>query len=398
MKKIRLTRKAIEGIHNPEHGQVLYRDAVLPGFGLRVGAKSKVFFVEGQVNYRTRRVTIGRADVLGVDDARRMAMETLAEMIRGIDVTAERRKAAADNITLENAFEEFFEARRSLTENSVATYSRSLHLYLRDWKQRPLAEITKQDVLSRHRRIADASGGVTANNVMRHLRSVYNHATATYEELPRNPVEVLSKARAWHPERRRQTLVTVSQLPEWWAAVEAEPALSRDLLILVLFTGMRRNEVVGLRWRDIDLKGKTIHVDRTKNGDPLDLPLSEFLANLLRERKLRCGSSEWVFPGKGASGHIVETKTITARVSERSGVKFTMHDLRRTFITIAESIDIPHYALKRLINHRTSHDVTGGYIVIDVERLREPVERVANRILMLKLSKPWEVTRNEQTQ
>lgn len=60
-----------------------------------------------------------------------------------------------------------------------------------------------------------------------------------------------------------------------------------------------------------------------------------------------------------------------------------MHDLRRTFISIAESLDIPAYALKRLLNHRADTDVTGGYIVIGVERLRLPVERIAARILEL---------------
>ena len=80
---------------------------------------------------------------------------------------------------------------------------------------------------------------------------------------------------------------------------------------------------------------------------------------------------------------MVETKKFYARVTKASGIRFTLHDLRRTFVTIAESLDIPHYALKRLLNHRTDSDVTGGYIVIDVERLRAPVERVAQRILEL---------------
>ena len=63
---LRLTRRAIDEIPFTQKGQVLFRDAILPGFGLRVGTQSKVFFAEGQVNRRTRRVTIGRADVLGV--------------------------------------------------------------------------------------------------------------------------------------------------------------------------------------------------------------------------------------------------------------------------------------------------------------------------------------------
>lgn len=68
-------------------------------------------------------------------------------------------------------------------------------------------------------------------------------------------------------------------------------------------------------------------------------------------------------------------------VAEASGVRFTPHDLRRTFITIAEGLDIPAYALKRLLNHKSGADVTGGYLVIDTERLRDPMERITGFIL-----------------
>lgn len=160
-----------------------------------------------------------------------------------------------------------------------------------------------------------------------------------------------------------------------------EPEYSRDFLLIALFTGMRRNEIASLRWEHIDLRERALHIPRTKNGDPLDLPLSDFLVGLLRERQGQAGTSPWVFPSTGRKGHIVETKKFTARVTERSGVTFTLHDLRRTFITIAESLDIPHYALKRLLNHRLSGDVTAGYIVSDMERLRGPVSLVAAKVL-----------------
>ncbi len=75
------------------------------------------------------------------------------------------------------------------------------------------------------------------------------------------------------------------------------------------------------------------------------------------------------------------------KTTAASGVTFTLHDLRRTYITIAESLDIPHYALKRLLSHRSSADVTGGYIIINVDRLRGPVELISERILEMKESK-----------
>jgi integrase len=165
--------------------------------------------------------------------------------------------------------------------------------------------------------------------------------------------------------------------------VQQEDEQVRDFLLVALFTGMRRSEVARLRWEFIDLEGRSLTVPTTKNGDPLELPLSKFLHDMLTTRREANPKGEWVFPGRGKSGHLVESKKFYARVTKTSGIRFTLHDLRRTFITIAESLDIPHYALKRLLNHRADSDVTGGYIVIDVERLRGPVERVANRILEL---------------
>lgn len=78
--------------------------------------------------------------------------------------------------------------------------------------------------------------------------------------------------------------------------------------------------------------------------------------------------------------HLVEPKTAVARVVALSGISFTPHDLRRTFITIAEGLDIPAYALKRLLNHKQAGDVTAGYIIPNTERLREPMQRITDFI------------------
>ncbi|USQ15139.1 integrase [Legionella lytica] len=68
-------------------------------------------------------------------------------------------------------------------------------------------------------------------------------------------------------------------------------------------------------------------------------------------------------------------------ITKASGVRFTVHDLRRTFITIAESLDISAYALKRLMTHKMSNDVTAGYIITDVERLRKPMQLINDYFL-----------------
>ena len=71
---VRLTRRNIESLPFTLAGQILYRDEELTGFGLRVGSRSKVFFVEGQVARRTVRVTIGKFGPLSPEVARKLAL------------------------------------------------------------------------------------------------------------------------------------------------------------------------------------------------------------------------------------------------------------------------------------------------------------------------------------
>ncbi len=78
---------------------------------------------------------------------------------------------------------------------------------------------------------------------------------------------------------------------------------------------------------------------------------------------------------------MVEPRKQMAKVIQESGVHFTVHDLRRTFITVAESLDISAYALKRLLNHKMNNDVTAGYIIKDAERLREPMQKISDYLL-----------------
>ena len=63
-----------------------------------------------------------------------------------------------------------------------------------------------------------------------------------------------------------------------------------------------------------------------------------------------------------------------------SNVTVTPHDLRRTYATVAESSDISPLALKALVNHSLDDDVTSGYVIMAVEQLREPAQRVANKL------------------
>ena len=161
----------------------------------------------------------------------------------------------------------------------------------------------------------------------------------------------------------------------------------RDYLLPLLFTGLRRNEASQLTWGNVDFLEKTLIVEDTKNHQDHILPLSDFLFDLLLRRKYEA-VNEYVFPGANGIGYVIEPRKQMNKVIEESGVSFTLHDLRRTFITIAESLDISHYALKRLLNHKMSNDITAGYIITSPERLRIPMQKVTDHLLKCMGVKP----------
>lgn len=144
---------------------------------------------------------------------------------------------------------------------------------------------------------------------------------------------------------------------------------------------MRRREATALTWNRVDFKDRTFTVIETKNYSDHTLPLTDFLYDMLAKRKANA-VNEYVFPNEYGTGMLNDPKKQIHNVVQESGVSFTLHDLRRTFITIAESLDISAYSLKRLLNHKMTNDVTAGYIITDVERLRLPMQKITNFILI----------------
>jgi integrase len=229
---------------------------------------------------------------------------------------------------------------------------------------------------------------------MRVLRAIFNFAMYEYHTgdgqpiITVNPVKYLSHTRAWYRVDRKQTVIKAHQLADWYQGVMKlveqdnyrNALLWHDYFLLLLFTGMRKMEAASLRWGDVDLKSKTITLQDTKNHEVHTLPMPEFVYELM-ERRSRQKISQYVFPAESKTGYIYEPKKAVYKVVALSGVQFTLHDLRRTFATVADSLDLPAYALKRLLNHKMNHDVTAGYIMKDVERLRKPMQKISNFLI-----------------
>jgi len=392
---ILFNKRVIDVLPNAASGtRVYYADERIPALRLTVtdqGTKSWV--VQKRIEGRVSRITLGRYPDLTPENARRRAEQVVGQIAEGRNPQTEKREARASRLTLQDAFDEMLRM-RALKPKTQAVYRQVILGTLGDWLPRPLKSITKDMVAERHAKLSLASA-TYGDSAMRTFRSIWNFAAAGYEDangeslLGPNPVDRLSKTKAWHRAKRRDTYIREQDLPAWFAAVQSlrsdelgtTARTVGDYLALLILTGLRRSEGIGLRWEHIDLSARTLRVIDTKNHDDHLLPLSDFLVDLLQARSLRHKQSPFVFPGNTADKPLQEPRVQIARVVHQSGVAFTLHDLRRTFSTIAESLDLSHYALKRLLNHRMTGDVTAGYIGKNVERLRDPMQRITDYIL-----------------
>jgi integrase len=390
-----LTSKLLDSYTSFSGKRFTIKDEKLKGLIVRISIESISFAIRKKKNGKDYFVNIGRYPQTTISQARERGLQALSLIDQGINPN---EKNQVNEITLVKVFKDYIESRGSnLKEGTVKGYKSSLNKYLADWANKPLSSITRNMVEERHRLISKTSP-TRANAVMRQLRAYFNYAIGKYEDsfdkpiFADNPVKRLTHVKAWNREQRRQTVIKSYDLKKWFDAVIALPEHSsniktpnsseicRDLFLFILFTGLRRREASTLRWEDIDFKDHSFSIENTKNHRTHALPLTPFLEEILERRK---SDSPYVFHGVTEDKPINDPKKQLAKVKELSGLNINMHDLRRTFITIAESLDINHYALKRLINHKDDRDVTGGYIVTQVERLREPMNKITNRILEL---------------
>jgi integrase len=245
-------------------------------------------------------------------------------------------------------------------------------------------------VEDKHRAIAASiskggasNGEVTANVAMRIFRALYSFAADRSDDMPPNPVRRLK--RQWYKETRRERIVPEERMTEFYNAVCAlENLVQRDYLVMLMFTGMRRSECASLRWDDVNLDKRSFRVqgDKTKNGVRLELPMSDVVHDMLVARRaLGIAGGGFVFPSRG--GCIASTAEPLKAIYKATGIQISAHDLRRGFITIAESTNISPTALKALVNHSLGSDVTEGYVMMRLKRLEEPVQLVADRIKAL---------------
>lgn len=426
MRTFRFTKAALLELESPEQGKrAEYADSLINGLRVRVTANgSKSFCVVRKRDGKFFRVTLGKFPDLTVDLAREMAARTLGEVATTRSNPNDQRRDDRNRlITLADALSEYIKSRaQRIKQTTIDQYEGILTNFSGDWLKMPLASIDRERVETRHKAITDGGvwfgdkpqrAGVAAGSKAqadlwaRVLRAVYRYSHDHYRDvdgnrlLPDPPTMVLSTKRKWHGTTRKTSRIRNNELSRWLSAVDAvrQHSISVrddfgvsvcDALDVALFTGLRRAEVFGLEWGRVNMSGRYFWIDETKNGDPLELPITNTLYVIFERRKAeRADEVPYVFPA-AKGGVITDPRRVIDQISQAtaqngvdSPIAFTCHDARRTFGSVAELVGVGSYILKRLMNHKTmrSADVTQGYLHFSADELQEPAERIERAIL-----------------
>ena len=383
-KPIVFTRASVASAPTPRGGsRNEYRDSTEPGLYLYVtAADTRTFFLYKKVKGQSSpyRKKIGRFPEITVSQAKRKAQELKAKIALGqLEVVA---PISREEPTLAELGQKFFDVRQ-LRPKTVEIYRQGLEK-LKAWEDWRIGAITKERIIGKHRQIAGTSGDSMADSTMRTLRALFEFYREQQDATFENPVKTLTANKLWKTgaKTRRKRHIPLRELSKWIGFFNRlEHETWRDYILFVLATGLRKEEVACLKWETVFLQERKFYIpgEETKNGGEFWLPLNSITEEILVRRK-KHATRKWVFPSVTDPSKSLYPQAIWRHLNRRFKIELSTHDLRRTFSTCAESLDISKMTIKRLMNHKSGGDVTEGYIIPDVERLREASEKVSTLI------------------
>jgi integrase len=192
----------------------------------------------------------------------------------------------------------------------------------------------------------------TVNRYLAALSKAFTNAVKEWHWVRDNPLRNISK-----PEEPRGRVRYLSD-DERVALLEAcRKSQYRPLYLMVLFaltTGMRRGELIGLRWQDVDLERRIAVLHDTKNGDRRSVPIVPEVAALLREHgKIRRLDSDLIFTSGGATEVWLFDKAWYAALNEAKIKDFRFHDLRHTAASYLAMSGATTAEIAAAMGHRT---------------------------------------------
>jgi integrase len=320
--------------------------------------RGQVWWVRYRFNGKYVHQAVGRDRVL--------AERTMEEIRRRIQDGRHEIKLKDERRTFAEMAEEYLEAKsnkrslrcdRSMLRHLVPVFGPSL-----------VHAITRAEVEAYARARRKEVSGATVNRALALLRCLFNVAIER-GYCRDNPVRGIKKCKE-APWRRKY----VYGEDELQALVDAAAPHLRPILAVAVGTGLRKGDILGLRWNDVDFGHGVITLYMQKTEEGIEVPMLPMVREVLWRLKATAGESPLVFAWEGK--RIVDVRRAFHTALRRSGLAakgYHFHDLRRTFATMLYNRGVLLTKIQRLLGHR-SVTTTERYLGIKFE---ETVEAIA---------------------
>ena len=382
--RIKFTQKVIDALPVPESGQKIYYDTdsndglcILASYG-----GSKTYFMQMYFGGRGIKTKLGSAHRIKLAEAKILAHTAREKAEQGVDPNKERNEALRD-MTLKQYFYEQYYPRHVQVYTKPKTQAKEDTMFrnnLAPFHNRKMMSITRAEVERLHVELKERISLYTANRAIGMLKHMYNKAIEWgYPAHNGNPAVGIKMFR----EKSRERFLMPDEVRRFFAALAEEPnEMFRNYVLLSLFIGQRRSNMLSMRWSNIDLNLGVVLFPDSKNGDPQRIPLITQAIEILSDMR-RYAKDDWVFSSNAGSksGHVEDFHRPWYALLKRAGIEdMRIHDLRRTFGSYQAITGASLHIIGKALGDKTSA-ATRVYSRLTMDPIRDSIQRAADKML-----------------
>ena len=355
----------------------IFWDRDLAGFGIRVyPSGKKVFVVQTRAFGRSKRVTLGRYPALTPEAARKDATAVIARIKKGEPPVPPKPAPVPTVADLAERYQREY-VEMHCKPATVSHYRLMLRKHIVPaLGDRLVAEVEHKDILSFHNGLHHMP--TVANRAADILVKMFNLADGWgWRPAGSNPCRGVARFKVEKHER----FLTREELHRLGEALRAAPVErlasvhAAAAIRLLVLTGCRRNEILCLRWDDLNFDTGEMRLPDSKTG-ARTVPMASAAADVL-EGLPRTPDSPWVFPGKKKGTRLVNLNDSWDRVRRRAGLDgVRLHDLRHTFASRALALGEGLPMIGDLLGHRMVN-TTARYAHLARDSVRDSSAKIA---------------------